>query len=146
LPNPHTAKVPRVYCCECGKPRRDVKHYHFTWNGMVCPSCYLEPNTTRSFVHVLKTQIPYFGMVHQRIKRFEVRSTTDRKFEPNDWLLLVEISETTKTPTGRELLCRTGYILHGPLFGIEEGTCVMSLDIIGDYWPAEAPWPAPSTT
>jgi hypothetical protein len=78
--------------------------------------------------HELKTWPEYFEAMVTGKKTFEVRKNDrDRGFEVDDNLHLREFDPETETYTGREIIAVISYILHGPLFGIKKGYCVMSL-------------------
>lgn len=76
--------------------------------------------------HDLKTWPEYFRRVFNGQKMFEVRKN-DRDFQIGDFVNLREYDPKTETYTGREILFRIAYILHGGEFGIEKGYCVMQL-------------------
>ena len=76
--------------------------------------------------HKLKTLTSHFQAVEKGIKKFEVRKN-DRNFHVGDFLELIEIVGPDSIETGRRMKCRIDYIMHGPLFGIKEGYCVMSI-------------------
>jgi hypothetical protein len=77
-------------------------------------------------VHELKTLPLYFNEIVCGRKRFEVRKD-DRGFHVGDTLVLREWIESPPVYSGRESRWTVGYILRGPLFGIEAGHVVMSL-------------------
>lgn len=75
--------------------------------------------------HWLKTEMKYFKAVAAGAKMFEVRKN-DRGYKVGDILVLEESVEGVKT--GRVLTpLEVVYILHGPLYGVQEGYCVMGL-------------------
>lgn len=84
-------------------------------------------------IHELKTWIDYYRQVENGFKIFEVRKN-DRNFLPLDILRLREYDEQKQEYTRNECLCRVGYVLKGGSFGIEEGYCVMSIQLINTIW------------
>lgn len=78
--------------------------------------------------HILKTWPKYFERIISGHKTFEVRKA-DRDFQVGDFLTLKEYDPETTLYTGRQLSVLITYILHGPGFGIEEGYCVMAINI-----------------
>lgn len=79
-------------------------------------------------VHNLKTWPIMFNATLNGIKNFEFR-IDDREFKKGDWLLLQEYEPTKKEYSGRELLVKVTFILHGGVFGIPENYCIMSIRI-----------------
>lgn len=77
--------------------------------------------------HTLKTHSPYFGLVWDGIKTFEVRKN-DRDYQVGDRLKLVEVDPITLKPTGNFATVAVTYILQGGSFGIEPGYVVMGID------------------
>jgi len=77
-------------------------------------------------IHELKTWPAYYNEVFMSHKTFEVREN-DRDFKVGDMLNLKEYDPEKKEYTGRQLTRTITYILHGGQFGIEKGTCVMSI-------------------
>ena len=59
--------------------------------------------------HKLKTVNPYFTDMWRGVKTFEIRKN-DRHFTRYECLLLQEYDITTKTYSGREILCEICYI------------------------------------
>jgi hypothetical protein len=78
--------------------------------------------------HHLKTWPPYFQAVADKRKTFEVRKA-DRPFSEGDSLYLQEWNPGTEDYTGREIFALISYVLPGGAFGIEEGYCVLGLDV-----------------
>lgn len=90
-------------------------------------------------IHELKTWSEYFNDIVSGKKPFELRKN-DRNFQVGDKLHLIEIAypeplyldgvmgiDPVRLSTGRSITKEVTYILHGPLFGLEEGYCVMGL-------------------
>lgn len=85
-------------------------------------------------VHVLKTDPEVFQAVHEGSKTWEIRKN-DRNFQVGDELWLKETMATGKKMaegapleyTGRMLARKVTYILHGPVYGLADGWCVMSI-------------------
>ena len=75
--------------------------------------------------HELKTWTPYFELIMDRVKEFEIRKD-DRGFTVGDELLLREYRNNY---TGRELLVTIIYKLEGGQFGIEKGFCVLGIKL-----------------
>ncbi len=77
--------------------------------------------------HVLKCISEYYTAIALGDKMFEVRKD-DRGYEIGDWIWLVETLKITNEETGRtQGPFEITYILHGGIFGIEEGYCIMQL-------------------
>lgn len=82
--------------------------------------------------HELKTWPVYFDRIERGEKQFEVRKN-DRDFQTGDVLYLRKWNPTNCQYTeDRMLVCEVTYILHGPQFGIQEGFCVMSIQLTDD--------------
>jgi len=97
-------------------------------------------------VHELKTDPEVFQAVHGGGKNFEIRKN-DRNFQVGDELWLKETVYTgaemrpqhdggypgTVTPgkpleyTGRMIARTVTYILNGPIYGLVDGWCIMSI-------------------
>ena len=85
-------------------------------------------------IHELKTDSEVFCAVIAKIKTFEIRKN-DRDFKFGDYLHLRETLYTGKDMinghkleyTGREVLVKVIYILHGPIYGLADGWCIMSI-------------------
>lgn len=77
--------------------------------------------------HNLKTINPFFSQVWEGTKTFEARKN-DRDFKEGDTLILEEY-DPNGTYLGRDIYATVSSILHGGQFGIENGFCVMSLDV-----------------
>ena len=80
-------------------------------------------------VHKLKTWPGPFKEIKYGKKRFEYRKN-DRNFKTNDMLELQEFIPEDEIWTDDTCFCNVDYILNGPLFGIKEGYCIMSLTLI----------------
>lgn len=80
-------------------------------------------------VHKLKTWPQHFKEIVHGKKRFEIRKN-DRDFKTYDVLELQEYIPSEDIYTGALCLVRVEYILHGPVFGLEAGNCIMSIIII----------------
>jgi len=78
-------------------------------------------------VHELKTWPEHFQLVWNREKKFEVRKK-DRPFSVGDKLFLKEYDPQTHEYTGRQFNVEVTHILHGGVFGVEKGFCVMSIE------------------
>jgi hypothetical protein len=85
--------------------------------------------------HTLKIDPIPFQAVKARIKKLELRKA-DRDFRVGDTLHLLETVSTgaemaAGAPleyTGGEDIVRVTHILHGPIYGLAEGWCVMSIE------------------
>ena len=87
-------------------------------------------------IHELKTDSNVFREVYIGRKNFEIRKN-DRNFKEGDILHFKETVHTGEemkngSPLvyGRELLAMVKYILHGPVYGLMDGWCIMSINII----------------
>jgi hypothetical protein len=78
--------------------------------------------------HELKTWPAPFQAVVNGEKRYEIRSTYDRKFEVSDILFLREW-DPNRGYTGRSVAARVLYITNGE-WGIPDGLCVMSIEVV----------------
>jgi hypothetical protein len=80
--------------------------------------------------HELKCWPPYFGVIIDGTKTFEVRKN-DRGFQKGDVLLLREWDPHSNFGsggyTGRDFTMLVTYVLQGGMFGIETGYCVLGL-------------------
>lgn len=77
--------------------------------------------------HRLKTWPEFFKAVADGRKKFELRKD-DRGFEPGDLLELVEFDPERGRETGTpSIICKAGYILRGPCFGLEAGFCIIQI-------------------
>lgn len=84
--------------------------------------------------HELKTDPLPFDKVWTGSKNFEIRKN-DRNYQLGDGLQLRETQFSGEemadgSPlvyTGRQITCLVSYILHGPVYGLEEGWCIMSI-------------------
>lgn len=87
-------------------------------------------------IHELKTDSEVFYDVRNRLKNFEIRKN-DRDFKPGDYLHLRRTVNTgaeikqgkplVYDPEG-EMLVRVTYVLKGPIYGLADGWCIMSID------------------
>ena len=77
--------------------------------------------------HRLKTWPEFFKAVADGRKKFEL-CKNERGFEPGDLLELVEYDPQQKRETGAApIICKAGYILRGPCFGLEAGFCIIQI-------------------
>ena len=75
-------------------------------------------------IHELKTEKKYYDRVVTGEKKFELRKN-DRDFQVGDEIILIEMVEDgTLAIDGIRLAIK--YILHGPLFGLEAGYCILN--------------------
>ena len=85
-------------------------------------------------VHELKTDPAVFQAVKEGRKPWEIRKN-DRGFKVGDELWLKETTHTgaeiaAGAPleyTERIMAVQVTYILHGPIYGLAEGWCIMSI-------------------
>lgn len=85
-------------------------------------------------IHELKTDSIMFCEVKNRVKKFELR-INDRNYQIGDCLFLKETKFTgvemkvgqPLVYTGRELMVLVTHILHGPVYGLENGWVIMSI-------------------
>jgi hypothetical protein len=75
--------------------------------------------------HDLKTLSRYYDRVVSGDKSFELRKN-DRDFQVGDELHLIEIDDDGEE-TGAHTVVKVAYILHGPLYGLMAGYCIMSI-------------------
>lgn len=77
--------------------------------------------------HILKIRSNYFTDLITGLKNFEIRKN-DRPYSIGDRLILFEVDETGKE-TGKSVSVRVTYILTGPVYGLAEGYCIMSIKL-----------------
>lgn len=92
--------------------------------------------------HVLKTDPKVFQESWNGSKVFEIRYN-DRDYKVGDTLLLCETAHSGEEMkkgkplfyTGRQIATTVEYVLHGPIYGLEEGWVIMSASKIAqeDY-------------
>ena len=80
-------------------------------------------------VHTLKTIQPYFNDIISQRKNFELRQN-DREFQEGDLLCLQEYDDKFHTYSGLVAHRKVSYILEGGIYGLEEGYCVMGLELV----------------
>ena len=80
-------------------------------------------------VHELKTEMVPFHALRNGTKRFEFRKN-DREFRTGDYLMLQEWMGGSGEYSGSAILARVLYISYGPTFGIPEGFCIMSIEML----------------
>lgn len=84
--------------------------------------------------HELKTDAEVFQAVHEGKKTYEIRKN-DRNFQVGDELWLKETVHTgtemaAGAPleyTGRMIAKRVTHVLHGPIYGLVDGWCILSI-------------------
>ena len=87
--------------------------------------------------HELKTDPRVFQQVWDRNKKFEIREN-DRNYQAQDNLILRETrfsgaDMAVGSPliyTGRSVLVTVTSILHGPVYGLLDGWCIMSVTLL----------------
>jgi len=78
-------------------------------------------------IHNLKTVNPFFELVKNRTKRYEIRKN-DRNFQVGDFLLLEEFIMTGKQITGRKIIVIITNILQDEIkFCLKPDFCVLSI-------------------
>jgi len=97
-------------------------------------------------IHELKTDPEVFDAVILGLKGFEIRRD-DRNFQVGDELFLRKTRYTGAQMkegmpleyTGENCVRRVGYVLHGPVYGLEAGWVIMSIvrRSAFDDWPRE---------
>lgn len=80
--------------------------------------------------HELKAWPAVYQQVVEGVKTHEFRKN-DRGFNTGDILILKEWDDSDKAYTGRSVLVTVTCITYGPVFGIPEGYCVMSVRLPG---------------
>lgn len=77
-------------------------------------------------LHALKTIQPYFDMVKEGKKKFELRKEDDRSYNEGDTVILQEWDG--EKYTGQELTFTIGAIVRNvKQFGLKDGYCAFSL-------------------
>ncbi len=79
--------------------------------------------------HILKIKSHYFKQILSGEKTFEIRKA-DRIYSVGDKLILFEIAENSKE-TGESCIVRVIYLLTGPVYGLMDGYCIMSIKRCG---------------
>lgn len=78
-----------------------------------------------SRVYELKTVQPWFNLVAEGKKKFELRKN-DRDFKWGDILVLREWSPTMENYTGNDVVVRVTGVLD-QFVGIQQGYCILSI-------------------
>lgn len=84
--------------------------------------------------HELKTDASVFLPVYMGDKTFEIRKN-DRDFKAGDILILRETTYSGEEMkrggpllyTGNSIAVRVTYVLDGPVYGLMDGWCIMSI-------------------
>lgn len=87
--------------------------------------------------HELKTDPKMFRDIRSGFKKFEIR-LNDRNYKENDTLLLKETVYTGEAMkagkpllyTGIQLLVEVYYVLRGPIYGLKDKWCIMSIRLL----------------
>jgi len=88
-------------------------------------------------IHDLKIDLKEHYSLRDGTKRFEIRKN-DRNFQAGDILHLkatlytgAEMAEGKPLQyTGEEMLVKVSQIIHGPIYGLAEGWCIMSVIVL----------------
>jgi ASC-1-like (ASCH) protein len=72
--------------------------------------------------HELKIEPQYFKEIISGKKKFELRKN-DRNFQVGNILILKDVFDS-----GKCYHAHVTSIIHGPIFGLEEGYCIMSIE------------------
>ena len=86
-------------------------------------------------VHDLKCEMPYFGLVANGHKTFEIQKN-DRNFQDGDLLVLRNYCKNTGKYDGRYVVAKVTYVLRSDSddllrdFGLKEGYCTMSIKVL----------------
>ena len=78
-----------------------------------------------NYDHELKIWPEFFEVVSEGKKKFEIRSTSDRKFEEGQNVLLREWDKETESYTGKWIHVQVTYLLEGGKF-LPDDVCVFS--------------------
>ncbi|WP_029458197.1 DUF3850 domain-containing protein [Solidesulfovibrio alcoholivorans] len=87
--------------------------------------------------HELKTDPVVFQAVASGLKSYEIR-LNDRNFRVGDRILLCETYHTGEDMkhgaplkyTGNKIAADIRHILHGPIYGLMEGWCILSIGLV----------------
>lgn len=79
--------------------------------------------------HELKTVFPFFGLVWDGKKKFELRKN-DRDFKAGDILVLKEYDAADNSYSGREVTAKVTLIMTAYEGAITEGWAVLSIDVL----------------
>lgn len=77
-------------------------------------------------IHEIKCWPIAFEALRNGSKPWEYR-LNDRDYEPGDILWLREWDPTAESYTGRHLTMMVGHTVYGPIYGIPDGFCVMTV-------------------
>ena len=88
--------------------------------------------------HTLKSDPSSFKEVYDGKRHFEIRYN-DRGYGVGDELILREtrfsaIDMADGSPlefTGKEIMAHVTSIMHGPIYGLNKGWCIMSIQVYG---------------
>ena len=91
-------------------------------------------------VHFLKTDSGVFQQVAKGWKTFEIRKN-DRDYQTLDLLILRETKYTGDAMrvdddlfplvyTGNTVVCKVTHVMMGPIYGLVEGWCIMSIKVL----------------
>jgi hypothetical protein len=108
----------------CGYCKKDAE---CDWLGFpdtpVCSACGRKE-------HRLKTHPPYFDLVADGTKTFELRRH-DRNFRQGDTLILEEYDPAAQAYTGRVCWASVTYVLSdAQAFGLREGFCALGIKLL----------------
>ena len=82
------------------------------------------------YTHKLKTWPEYFNAVEDGKKKFEIRSTEDRKFYYGEHILLEEWDPETKQYSGKWIHVIVTYVTAPDCPFLPENTCVFGFVIV----------------
>lgn len=78
--------------------------------------------------HVLKTWPEHWDAIADGSKPFELRKD-DRGYQTGDRLILQGFDRQTNSYNFNEIVATVGYILRGPVFGLEAGHVIMGITV-----------------
>lgn len=79
----------------------------------------------------------YFVKIASGHKKFEIRKDED-DIQESDMLVLKEWYPSTKTFTGRYIVCYvTDVLRNAPEYGLMDGYCIISIKPTHVYWPVD---------
>jgi len=78
-------------------------------------------------IHYLKCHIPFYGLIEDGLKTFDVRKN-DRGFKAGDYILFEEFNPQNDRRTGNEIEVFIPYVFYGGAFGLPPELCVIGIE------------------
>jgi ParB family chromosome partitioning protein len=77
-------------------------------------------------VHRIKCAVEFYEDLRLDVKKFELRRN-DRDYRKGNILIIEEFDVAKGQFTGRSCQREVTFILYGPMYGLKEGYCIMSI-------------------